>query len=114
MTRTERRQLASKRLQSVLSAQLVANARTLENKISDAGPSHQRIEPHILTPARQALEKTGRILRTGAPTVWFHLVDTPSDQVDGRLLQLRGIHDQLVQQKFTLRLGQSLEIALFK
>jgi hypothetical protein len=113
MTRIERRQLASKRLQSVLSAQIVANARTLENKISDAGPSHQRIEPHILTPARQALEKTGRILRTGAPTIWFHLADAPPDQVEERLLELRGIHDQLARQSFTLRLGQCLEIAVF-
>ena len=114
MTRIERRQLASKRLQSVLSAQIVANSRTLENKISDAGPANQRIEPHVLTPVRQDLEKTGRILRTGAHTAWFHLADTPPDQVDERLLTLRGIHDQLVKQDFTLRLGQTLEIAIFR
>ena len=40
---------------SVLRAQGVANLRTLEQKIADAGPNPQRVQPHILTPVKNAL-----------------------------------------------------------
>jgi hypothetical protein len=98
-----------------LAAHIVANARTLENKISDAGPFDQRIEPHIVTEARQSLEARGHVCRkTGGATVWFHLATTLGDKVEARLKEQEVIHVQLVKQAFTVRLGQSLEIAVFK
>jgi len=42
-------ELGKKRLQSVLSRHTVAMARTLEQKISDAGPSGQPVDPAYLT-----------------------------------------------------------------
>ena len=66
--------LARERLVRVLGRHGIANARTLEQKISDAGPYNQRIDPHALTPPRNALVKEGQITRLqkhNAP--WFHL-----------------------------------------
>jgi hypothetical protein len=55
MTRGERLVLAQKRVASVLRSYVIANERTLEQKISDAGPTNQRIEPFVLTQARPLL-----------------------------------------------------------
>lgn len=115
MPRAERQELARLRIRNILAAHAVANARTLENKISDAGPFDQRIEPHVVTEARQYLEGRGQVRRkTGGATVWFHLATTPEDKIQARLKEQQAIHVQLVKQAFTLRLGQSLEIAVFK
>ena len=54
-------ELGKKRLQSVLSRHTVAMARTLEQKISDAGPSGQRVDPAYLTKALQELRAEGRV-----------------------------------------------------
>ena len=65
-------ELARKRLQSILRTQTVSTWRTLEHKISDAGPNDQRAQPHILTRARAQLEHTGMIVRldrSGGP--WY-------------------------------------------
>jgi hypothetical protein len=47
MTRQQRETIASQRLLGILRTHVVANLRTLEQKISDAGPSHVRVDPHI-------------------------------------------------------------------
>ena len=47
-TRLEREALACRRLVRVLARHGVANSRTLEQKISDAGPGDQRVDPHVL------------------------------------------------------------------
>ena len=59
LTRRERHEIAEKRLTRILTAQKVCTARTLEQKISDAGPYNQRIDPHILTEARKNLQDQG-------------------------------------------------------
>jgi hypothetical protein len=84
MTREQWHQIAFRRLNNILTAHTVANARTLENKISDAGPTNQRVQPHILTEARQILEDRGDILRVGDGTVWYYLAGTPPDQLEER------------------------------
>jgi len=45
MTREEREAVAETRLMRVLGTLTIANQRTLEQKISDAGPFNQRIDP---------------------------------------------------------------------
>ena len=114
MSPAERRQLATKRLQNVLGSLTIANGRTLENKISDAGPLNQRIEPHVLTPVRQLLERQRKILRVEDHTTWYRLADTPESEWRPRLDELSAIHSPLAKQSFTTRLGQSLEIAIYK
>jgi hypothetical protein len=74
----QRKALAEKRILSVLSRLTVANQRTLEQKISDAGPGDQRIDPHILTPVKTRLVDEGvlgEINDRGTP--WFFCVKHP-------------------------------------
>ncbi len=44
LTRKEREEIAARRIVNVLNAQGVANLRTLEQKIADAGPNPQRVQ----------------------------------------------------------------------
>ena len=55
-----RREVASRRIRNILRTHGVAIMRTLEQKISDAGPNDQRIDPHILTEVRNDLLAEGR------------------------------------------------------
>jgi hypothetical protein len=113
-TRETREQIARRRLVLVLRAQGVAVARTLEQKISDAGPNPMRIDPHILTPVRNAMVREGRIIRLQRPSgIWFHLDNTPQATVDARLQVLEPIYTGLHQGDLGPRIGQTLEIAIF-
>lgn len=114
MEKNERLELARSRLVNVLRKQKVANFRTLEQKIADAGPFNQRVNPHILTTARNHLLENGTLVRIIRQVPWFHLSDTPSETVNEKLQQLEPIHSALQSQRFNMRLGQTLEIAIFR
>jgi len=93
----------------------VATERTLEQKISDAGPNNQRAEPLILTEARTRLMKEDRIrLIKRGKTPWFYLAETADEVVRARLDILGPIYDRTQDDAFTQRVGQALEIAVFK
>jgi hypothetical protein len=115
VTPNERFALALRRLALVLNTQTVSSARTLEQKISDAGPTHMRIDPHILTEARKQLVRQGVIGETrvhGVP--WYHLARTPPDKVQQRLDELTPIHRALQDGQVLQRTGQALEIAVYR
>jgi hypothetical protein len=102
-------------LRSVLSSHAIATARTLEQKISDAGPSNLRVEPHVLTNARQQLERTDEIaceIHAGAP--WYYLTSTPEAIYRARLAELSPVYSASVDRQFAERLGQTIEIATFR
>lgn len=61
LSREERETLAETRILRVLGTNTVANQRTLEQKIADAGPFNQRIDPHVLTEVRNRLRTEGVI-----------------------------------------------------
>jgi len=115
MDRGERFAVARKRLARVLRNNDVCLARTLEQKISDAGPNPMRIDPHILTQVRSNMIKEG-IIRSQkhnhAP--WYSLTSTPEDKVEDRLKLLGPIHEKMQKPNFSQRLGQTMEIAVFK
>lgn len=115
MTRIERLALAQKRLINILRTHVVATERTLEQKISDAGPSNQRIEPFVLTQARRLLVAAGRVVELKKrKTPWYHLLEVKQDEVDARLKQLEPIYAATQDGEFSVRLGQALEIAVYK
>ena len=62
-----RLEVAKRRLLNVLRDNVVATARTLEQKISDAGPGHMRVDPHALLNARKQLEDGGTSPGTWKP-----------------------------------------------
>jgi hypothetical protein len=111
----ERIEFAKRRLQNILRSHIVATARTLENKISDAGPTNQRIDPHILTIARNELETAGVIAiyreREKSPP-WYYLRETADETLYPRLAELEEIYKQTLDRHLTLRTGQALEIAI--
>lgn len=115
LSRAEREEIAAKRLVANLRAHVVANARTIEQKISDAGPYSQRIDPHILTDVRNALEKRRiikRVLHENAP--WFHLRDTDTAEVAARLAVQLPIYRALSAGTLPVRIGQCLEISTYR
>jgi hypothetical protein len=115
LTREQREEIAAKRLVVNLRAHTVANARTLEQKISDAGPYGQRIDPHVLTDVRKKLEAEGRITRVLHDNVpWFHLPETNPAEVDTRLQAQRAVYRALNGGTVNKRIGQCLEIATYR
>jgi hypothetical protein len=111
----ERIELGKKRLKSVLRSNGVASQRTLEQKISDAGPFNQRIDPHVITVAKNQLLASGELLgleRDGQK--WFHLAETPIAEVEAKVTQLQKILARTQARDFTVRVGQALEIAVYK
>ena len=108
-----RKKTAQKRLVSILEQHGISNARTLEQKISDAGPNNQRIDPHILTTVRRKLIEEGKIKvlwQHGAP--WFYLPSTPEQTVQKRLAEQLPIFLGFQHGDTGKRVGQCLEIAI--
>src|SRR5947207_1898266 len=97
LTRTERNNIARKRLLNVLRTHGIATMRTLEQKISDAGPSPQRIDPHVLSRMRGNLVKDGIISEykiSPKATTWYHLTMIPFESVSGRFKEQNDVYKQ--------------------
>jgi hypothetical protein len=115
LARLAREAIARKRLRRILETHGVANDRILEQKIADAGPGNQRINPHILTPVRKEMIAEGVIsVLTAAGAPWYHLTATNQSVVTARLTELAALHARTNQPAFANRLGQVLEIAIFR
>ena len=114
-TRQEREEIARTRLLRVLSAHGIATARTLEQKISDAGPYGQRIDPHILTQVRNELVNEGAVRKVfygNAP--WYIAAHTPDAFIEQRLNTQLPIYQAFTHGGLAVRLGQTLEIATYR
>ncbi|HZE70567.1 MAG TPA: hypothetical protein VE135_13720 [Pyrinomonadaceae bacterium] len=114
-SRASRLALAETRLRNILRKHVVASGRTLEQKISDAGPNNQRIDPHVLTIVRRSLIQRGVIehIQTGN-TRWYYLSGTDPSTLANRLSELDSLHERTQKRDFIIRLGQTLEIATFR
>jgi hypothetical protein len=113
----ERIELGKRRLRSVLKTQVLCSLRTLENKISDAGPTNQRIDPHILTIAKKLLMDEGAIKTYPAEPKkneiqWYYLNGVSEEDLIKRYQELEPIHRATVDPHFTKRMGQTMEIAV--
>jgi hypothetical protein len=112
LSREERERIAAKRLVANLDALTVANMRTLEMKIADSGPSNLRVNPHIITTVRNGMIKRKAILQLDK--LWYHRAIANPEAVQRRLELLRPLHQRTNDRHFTIRLGQTLEIAIFR
>lgn len=110
LTRANRLDIATRRLVRVTDALTVCNMRTLEMKISDSGPPDMRIDPHILTEARQALVKSKAFVV--ADNIWYHRRIVDPARLKERLDHLQHLHALTNARGFVIRLGQTLEIAI--
>ena len=107
--------IGRKRLQSVLWSHTIANHRTLENKISDAGPNNMRVQPHLLTDARKELETEGRILLSiRDDTHWYYLSDANRSEVESRLREQAEVYRQINRSAMSKLIGQAIEITVFR
>ena len=111
----ERLELAKKRIRSVLSRHTIASHRTLEQKIADAGPSNQRINPHVLATAYHQLKTTGELVHHQEDNGnWFYLATEPRDLVQVRLAAQLPLWRLTQDKALTMRIGQALEIAVYR
>ena len=112
LSREEREAIATRRIVANLEALTVANMRTLEMKIADAGPAHLRVNPHIITAVRNSMIKRGAIIKTD--NFWYHRANADRAAVADRLAVLVPLHRRTSERAFTLRMGQTLEISILK
>jgi hypothetical protein len=111
----QRLELAKKRIRSVLGRHIIASHRTLEQKIADAGPSNQRINPHVLSNALHELGTTGEVLELKeANGSWLYLRNAPADLMQTRLAEQLALWRLTQDARLTLRIGQTLEIAVYR
>ena len=111
----ERIAIGVRRIINILRKHGVATMRTLEQKISDAGPTNQRIDPHILTKARITLKDRGDLLtRKEGNTEWYALASSDQAFIDARFDELNVIHARTHQKRFTDRMGDTAEIAVMR
>jgi hypothetical protein len=115
LTRAEREALAEKRLLVNLRAHGIATARTLEQKISDAGPLNQRIDPHVLTPVRNRMVVEGKIIKHESDGVaWYYPPDITQEKLDKRWNAQLPVYQSLNAGSLPMRVGQALEIATYR
>ena len=111
-------QIGMKRLLSVLDREEISSIRTLEMKISDAGPKDQRVEPHILGLSGVELVERRRVRTHHHPLTAKQKWDAPSrfseEQVAEKLDALANVYSRTVAPDFTAGLGDPLEISVFK
>lgn len=111
----QRLELAKKRIRSVLGRHTIASHRTLEQKISDAGPSNQRINPHVLSNAFHELRITGELVEhKEANGTWLYLNNAPADLRQSRLAEQLELWRLTQDARLTMRIGQALEIAVYR
>lgn len=115
LTRADRDALAEKRLLANLKAHGIATTRTLEQKISDGGPFNQRIDPHVLTPARNRLVGAGKIkIYEFEGAAWYFLPDITQAKLNERFGAQLPIYRGINAGNLPMRVGQTLEIATYK
>jgi hypothetical protein len=69
-----------------LSEHTIATARTIEQKISDAGPFDQRIDPHVLTRVRNGMVAQGEIcIKRHIGIDWYALAVAEPTALESRL-----------------------------
>jgi hypothetical protein len=72
-------------------------------------------EPNLLTLARQELEREGVIKSTvDAGVPWYFPAETPDEIVEARLKEQRVVHTKAAAGPLKNRIGQALEIAIFR
>jgi hypothetical protein len=87
----------------------------LENKIADAGPSHMRIDPHVITNALRQVVHDGQVRVMKRQTAhWYTLPSLSELEISSRLAELERIQGAFAEGGFVARVGQALEIAIYR
>lgn len=110
--------LAKKRIASILDRETAAHQKTLEQKISEQGPTNQRVDPHLVGLALMDLHELRR-LRVNHHTAtrnaaWYSNLLTPDADVQQRLAELAPLYASVSGSGFGNLTGDALEIVVFK
>jgi hypothetical protein len=109
----ERILLAKKRILSVLDREVVAHHRTLEQKISDQGPTPLRVDPHLVGLALQDMLELNRTQTfVHAPTNtknWYANRGTSTVTIDERLVELAPLYKSITGGGFGNLTGDALK-----
>ena len=109
---------AKRRIQSILDRQIVANQRTLEQKISDQGPTNQRVDPHLVGLGLFDLLKLNRLRSHFHPKTgtkhWYANPGTADADVNSRLAELAPLYDSVSGHGFGNLTGDALELIVYK
>lgn len=115
----ERIRIAMARLPNVLERETVAHQKTLEQKISDQGPSPLRVDPHLLGLAIRELANERGILRpythnaTGTAP-WYANARANPEIVQKKLNELAPLYAKVSIGNFSNLVGDALEVIVFK
>jgi len=113
----ERIRLAKERILSVLDREIVANGKSLEQKIADQGPATMRVDPHLISLAVDDMGHLNRIAvhtqQVTKNTPWYSNIGTSKEVVEQKLETLAPLY-ATISQKMTNVIGDALEIATFQ
>lgn len=108
---------AKKRIQSVLDRERVAHQKTLEQKISDQGPTGMRVDPHLVGLAIMDLLELNRLKTVLHPDTanhpWYANILTQQAEIDARLAVLAPLYQSTLG-NFSNLVGDALEIVTEK
>jgi hypothetical protein len=114
----ERIALAKRRIQSVLDRETVACQKTLEQKISDQGPTDMRVDPALVGKAILDLREQRRFQTHTHPTTgnisWYSNRTTFFAAVNARLATLAPLYDRVSGHGFGNLTGDALELVVWK
>jgi hypothetical protein len=110
--------LAKTRIAKVLDREIVAHPKTLEQKISEQGPTGQRVDPHLVGLAIMDLLELRRLrthhhLATGT-SKWYSNLLARDPVVQARLDELAPLYDSVSGKAFGNQTGDALEIVVFR
>src|SRR5258707_3726996 len=108
--------LAKRRVQSILDREIVAHQKTLEQKISDQGPTPQRVDPHLVGLAIKDLLNLNRlrVYQHSGTKSWYANPATPEPSVAERLAILAPLYASISGAGFGNLTGDALELIVFK
>src|SRR5438445_4058377 len=114
----ERIALAKRRTQSVLDRETVACQKTLEQKISDQGPSDMRVDPALVGKALMDLREQRRLQshthRATGGISWYANRTRNITEVNERLDLLAPLYDHVIGHGFGNLSGDALELIVWK
>jgi hypothetical protein len=110
--------VAKKRVLSVLDRNLIANQKTLEQKISEQGPNNQRVDPHLVGLAVMDLLEQNRLQKRThketSSTPWYSTITLKDDVAAPRLEVLAPLYAKISTGNFNNLIGDALELITFK
>lgn len=113
----ERIALAKARILSVLDRETVAHEKTLEQKISDQGPTGQRVDPHLVSLAIDDMRELNRLAvhhhASTGDTPWYANVGRAEAEVQEKLATIAPLYE-LVSNTLTNVVGDALEIVTYQ